>query len=366
MLINIKYIMSKNNKPKNYHYDLIDFYEVLGIEDRNMSTSEIRKKYVKLVVKYHPDKSKDADPKIFALIQRAWDCLGDEQKRKQYDFFFANEQKAKKGDHNNLKRGFDTFMDLKKNEEEDESHKKKAQINFKYASEEMDKKHNFNRKKYEEKAMDPKETSNRYSNLMLEREQQEIEFAQSRIFPESSKFNEDTLKKFNKIFDEYKHKTDKKGKSHIINNINGPTAWNNAFDEQMFTPLDSFDNVYGNDDDTGGLNYGNLNEFGDEIKVDMDDDDFDNIGEADYVTAHNLKGDDYAKDIEKKLREREMETQQLHNKKFEYCDADQDKSFMFTHEVGNMGTIEWDNDDDSELHDACNRLLELERNNRRI
>lgn len=356
-------VKDNENIKKKHRFDLIDFYEVLGIEDRNMPISEIRKKYVKLVVKYHPDKSKDADPQIFALIQRAWDCLGNEEKRKQYDFFLLNEQKAKKGDHNNLKKSFENFMDLKKNQTVDENTKKKAEIDFKLAYSEMDKKNKFNRKKYEEKALDSKEASDRFSNLMLEREQQEIEFTQSRLFPEGTKFDENTLMKFNRAFDDYKYKTEKKQHKDIIERSTGPSAWNTAFNDQSFTSLDSFDNIYGNENDASGLNYGNLNEFGNEVKLDMEYDEIKNMKGAEYVTHHNFKDQDYKKDIEKKLREREIETQKLQNKEFSFFETEQDKSFMFSHEVGDIGSLEWGEDDSEELQEACNRLIELEKMN---
>ena len=47
----------------------INFYEVLGVE-ATASLKEIKKQYSKLVVKYHPDKTKDSyDTSIFELIQ---------------------------------------------------------------------------------------------------------------------------------------------------------------------------------------------------------------------------------------------------------------------------------------------------------
>lgn len=358
------YNMSKNNNnqtKRKQNFDLIDFYEVLGIEDRNMSAIEIRKKYAKLAIKYHPDKSKDADPQIFALIQRAWDCLGNEEKRKQYDFYLNNEKKAKKGDHNNLKKEFETFMELKQTDIEDKDKVDKAQIEFLRACEEMDKKHN--RKQFQESVMTTKESSNRFNDLMLEREQQEIEFAQSRMFPEGTKFNGQTLKDFNHFFDLYKKKQNKNDK--LIKKQEGPTAWNCVFEEQGFTSLDSFDKIYEENDlsNSTGLNYGDLKEFGNEMKMNMDEyeNELMNTKDANYVSDHNIKGGDYMKDIERKLREREMETENLKQNKFNDYNVREDKSFMFTHEVGNIGTIEWGYDDNDDLQEACDRLIELEK-----
>lgn len=353
-------MVKDNEKVKKHKFDLIDFYQVLGIEDINMPIKEIRKKYVKLVVKYHPDKSKDADPQIFALIQKAWDCLGNEEKRKQYDKFLLLEQKVKKSDHNNLKKNFDNFMELKKTDIQNEQSKKKAELEFDFANFEMDKKHKFDRNKYTEKAPDSKETTNRFSNLMLEREQQEIEFSQSRMFPEGTKFTDDTLKKFNEIFDNYKHKTDNKEKNSIINKKDGPSAWNMAFNDNSFTSLDSFDNIYNDNNENGGVNYGNLNEFGNEISMDLNLNK--NLNGADYVTNHNFKDKDYQKNIERKLKEREMETNNYSNNEYSYYE-NKDKTYMFTHETADMEemeNIDWDGNDSEELHEACNRLIEME------
>ena len=355
----------RQNKKKQ-QCDLIDFYEVLGIEDKNISTSEIKKKYVKLAIKYHPDKNPDLDPQIFSLIQRAWECLKDTEKRKEYDFFLSNEQKAKKSDHLNLKKGFENFMDLNRDtfidiedEKVDEATKKRHKYEFDRAFEEMDKKNKFDRKKFEDTALNTKEASSRFNDLMLEREQQEIEFSQSRIFPEGTKFNDKT---FNQVFDMYKSKTEKNDK--LIKRKDGPSAWNNVFGDQSFTTLESFDKTYdeNENEDVCGLNYGGINNFGNEVKIDIDFNKLNKLDGADYVSGHNYKDSNYKQELEKRMKERELESDLLNSNKFNDYDKHSDKSYMFTHEVGYVGNIAWDDDDDmAELQDACNKLIELER-----
>lgn len=63
-----------------------DHYQVLGV-DRNASLKDIKRAYRKLALKYHPDKNPAADPKIFLLISKAYECLKDPQKRAHYDSF---------------------------------------------------------------------------------------------------------------------------------------------------------------------------------------------------------------------------------------------------------------------------------------
>src|SRR4051812_39842901 len=79
-----------------------DYYKVLGV-DKTASQDEIKKKYRKLAVKYHPDKNpgdKQAEEK-FKEVNEANDVLGDPEKRKKYDEMGANwkyyEQQAAQG-----------------------------------------------------------------------------------------------------------------------------------------------------------------------------------------------------------------------------------------------------------------------------
>jgi len=63
-----------------------DFYKVLGVA-KNASAAEIKKAYRKLAQRYHPDANpgnKEAEER-FKEVSSAYDVLGDEEKRKQYD-----------------------------------------------------------------------------------------------------------------------------------------------------------------------------------------------------------------------------------------------------------------------------------------
>jgi molecular chaperone DnaJ len=65
-----------------------DYYDILGI-NKSASAGEIKKAYRKKAIAYHPDKNPGdaAAEKKFKQAAEAYEVLGDEQKRAQYDRF---------------------------------------------------------------------------------------------------------------------------------------------------------------------------------------------------------------------------------------------------------------------------------------
>lgn len=59
-----------------------DYYSILGVSE-TATQDEIKKTYRKLAKENHPDKG--GDEEIFKKISQAYDTIGDEQKRQQYD-----------------------------------------------------------------------------------------------------------------------------------------------------------------------------------------------------------------------------------------------------------------------------------------
>ena len=71
--------------------DYKDYYNTLGV-DKKASQPEIKKKFRKLAIQYHPDKNPD-DPKAenkFKEVNEAYEVLGDADKRKKYDELGSN------------------------------------------------------------------------------------------------------------------------------------------------------------------------------------------------------------------------------------------------------------------------------------
>ncbi len=89
--------------------DYKDYYKILEI-DRSSSQAEIKKAYRKLARKYHPDVSKVANAEErFKEVNEAYEVLGDEKKREQYDTLGAN---WKNGQNFNPPPGWDGGFDF--------------------------------------------------------------------------------------------------------------------------------------------------------------------------------------------------------------------------------------------------------------
>ena len=100
-----------------------DYYEILGVS-KNALREEIKRAYRKLAHQHHPDK-RGGDEKKFKEINEAYQILGDDTKRSQYDQFgrtFSSQggpgQQGWSGDFSDFAQGFegmgfgDIFEDL--------------------------------------------------------------------------------------------------------------------------------------------------------------------------------------------------------------------------------------------------------------
>ena len=71
----------------------MNYYEILEITE-NADVSQIKKKYRKLAMKYHPDRNSGNEEAVkkFREITQAYEILGNEKKRKEYDYKRKNEK----------------------------------------------------------------------------------------------------------------------------------------------------------------------------------------------------------------------------------------------------------------------------------
>ena len=74
------------------------YYEILGV-DKSASPQQIKKQYRKLARQLHPDKHPDEAEKYhdkFQELQKAYDVLGDPEKKKLYDRYVIKKTKKTK------------------------------------------------------------------------------------------------------------------------------------------------------------------------------------------------------------------------------------------------------------------------------
>lgn len=90
-----------------------NYYDILGV-DKNASQEDIKKAYRTLAKKYHPDISTEPNAEEkFKEVQKAYDCLSDEQKRQNYDQFGTEEPNPfGQGGNGSGFSGFGGFEDI--------------------------------------------------------------------------------------------------------------------------------------------------------------------------------------------------------------------------------------------------------------
>lgn len=318
----------------------LDFYDILGIKDKKATQIEIKKKYITLVAKYHPDKNPDKDPVYFELIQRAWECLGNEENRKEYDYSQSIKHEAIKNAHFKLRDKFKEYKNLTNMDENITPEQvAKATLEYNKLSEDFNKKHGYDtielNKKY-----DNHELNNRIDNLKQIREQEDIENIQDKIFKSNEKFNNG---KFNALWDEYRKKD-----NNYIQKYDDLSAYNNI-SKGNYAGVNSYGDLYDESQDTGlfsSFKTGD-NKFNHK--------NYKHVQESSYYLEHNKKENNYSKNLDELMKKHKQEREYLSNLPMNEYKQVQDKVILDELFHKEDKYLSYDNTD---LLDACDELLQ--------
>lgn len=301
----------------------MDYYKILGVS-KNASLEEIKRRYRHLLAKHHPDKQTDVPEKVrkqrqenYMLIRIAGEMLKNPEKRKYYDL----EQKVLRSrDFDSQKQNFKEFSKLQESEITEEK-RKMAQLEFKRDVDLLNKMRGFDPAKMDE-TLSKTDTEQRLKDLKDQREIEFIESSKPNVF-EGRSFSHT---EFNKMFDSYKRKRDKKEKKL---RESGEMV---KFDDDKFT---AFNDTAGGNYVSVGADYGEIfggdNFSGNSMfdKVDRGSDDegsemssCSDIGDATYYDNHNKDKGGVMKDYEEMMKKREEESKMYERMKYgDYKDS---------------------------------------------
>ena len=301
-----------SNKVDKFGFN---YYKILDV-DKDTSISDIKKRYRKLLAKYHPDKftsltdkERKLKEKQFQLVQIAGKILTDEDSKKMYDL----EQKTiKSKSFVATKSTFDDFIKLQEAGVTEEG-KKRAQLDFVTETKKMNKQRGFDPSKIDDR-MDRSKLDKEIDDLKVRRDMEFIEISQQNVF-EGRQFNPS---EFNKLFEKNKKKQDKnetkkKEKGEIVKFGEEFTAFNDNGLEN-FIPVDSdYSNPFGSDNFRENSLFGNINNHHNDIDSDISsvDSNYDDGYNNHNVDRDLNKTEDRLKQM---MRERESLDINLKNK----------------------------------------------------
>jgi len=179
----------------------------------------------------------------------------------------------------------------------------------------------------------------RMKDLEMVREQDEIEFAPPKIFNDRI-----DKEKFNALFES---KYGMQLQNDQLVKQGAPSAFNDVPGSSFISCEGNYDDIYDEGESVTGTNfYGTTNDIGKEIRVTKEDlEKIKNI-KSGYST-HNIISKEYSSEIEKKLREREIDDNLFDARKMNDYNTDNTMGgYGFLHQVGLTGReMEWDKED---------------------
>lgn len=327
----------------------VDLYDVLQV-DSDCSKKNIIKAYRELAKKYHPDKCKGKED-LFDLINHAFDILSDDVKRDNYDNLRTMSKKNNK-QHYQKKAEFDNFISLQENSELSKT-KEQAKIDFMESKKLLDEKSGFNQSQYEDEKKNKLSKENMkelIEDIQLSREQEDIELTQENFF-EGKKFN---LNKFNAIFEKAKEKESATNKNTSL--INKPLEYNSYCNN--YTPVDSDSTTPFCESNTNINNelYSAIDFSTPISKINITKEELANLPKSsckDY--KKNVSTKKYKNLLDDIIKNRDNETQELKNMKFNDFNKNINDGHMFLHTLGLSDTLQCD--DDAEMQKKYQLLL---------
>jgi curved DNA-binding protein CbpA len=329
----------------------VNLYDVLNVS-QDCSTKELKDAYRELVKIFHPDKP-EGDAEMFELITHAYNILVNTTTRKEYDEIYALSKEIETS-HFDLKAKSKEYYsaldsDVTKKKKSKDDYKKE----FDKVFDDMDRKHGYKRDKDVTIGLSEKDSVKRLRDLQLVRDQDDIENIHDKIF-DDGRFD---LAKFNAAFDVL-HKT----QTELIPHNGNPLAYNlDSNISSTFSSIDNYEDLYDDSDPIGNSKYGSI-KLEPSKKNKISKDELNKLSYAEYTKNHNFKGKDYDKTIEEKLRERDLETKKLDDRKMNDFDADPSCGGygIFNQISSNNGNIAWDDGED--IKTRYKRLLEMRKN----
>lgn len=182
----------------------IDYYNILDV-DTEATVEEIKKKYIKLTKKFHPDQ-KTGNAEMFQMISRAYEVLSNKETRKDYDLYFLKKSYNELQEDNffSMKDQFKEFLTVNDNK------KKMTKEEFNKIYDEVFK----DKDDFIERVLDVSDTTKRINDINFEREATEIETTNEQL---KSILENNPLLEIGQVL-EYIKETNINANTEIINN----------------------------------------------------------------------------------------------------------------------------------------------------
>ena len=186
--------------------NFIDYYKILNI-DIEASLSEIKNNYLKLAKKNHPDQGGNTE--MFQLICKAYECLYNKDKRKEYDLVYLKRSFDELKEDNLVKfRG--EFNEFVTTNVKPLSKEKIDEIFNEIFNDKLN--NEFTEDKFNDKKCNETELEKRIVDMCLERETQDIETKDESI---KTLLDSEKELNLNDIFEYTKHKSGESNKNII-------------------------------------------------------------------------------------------------------------------------------------------------------